>query len=422
MMRLTDTAIRNLKPQEKPYKRADGQGLYLLVQPNGKKLWRQKIRVHGQEKSLSHGAYPMVSLNQARAHRHAALQLLAEGKDPATEKQLNKARERRAASDSFRAVTLEWFTNQKPRWTAKYASRVWSRLQKDALAYLGERPISEIHTLELLDVLRRVEGRDAIDTAHRLRRYFTDIFRYAVITKRANHNPAADLAGALKTRKPLPRAAITDPRAIGPLLIALDNYHGTPVVRAALQLAPLVFTRPGELRLAEWSEFDLDAAVWRIPASKMKMGEEHIVPLSSQALSILRELKPLTGQSRYVFRSPHSHARPISNNTINAALRRLGYEKDQICAHGFRSMASTLLNELGFNPDAIERQLAHQERNKVRAAYNRAAYMGERKRMMQAWANYLDELMAAADPSRQPSLTPVSRCSSQELDNAPRPH
>lgn len=389
-MPLSDTAIRKAKSTDKPQKLADGGGLYLLLNPNGSKWWRLKFRFDGKEKLLSLGVYPDTGLAEARSKRDAARKQLALGIDPGAHRKAEKSAGAERAANSFAVVAEEWLAKQhlapatmaKARWTLNDLVNPW----------IGNRPISAIDAPEMLKLLQRIEERGAHETAHRTKQRCGQIFRYAIATGRAKHDPTADLRGALTPVAVKHRAAITDPLKMGELLRAIDSYTGGLVVRSALKLAPLLFVRPGELRQAEWPEFDLDSAQWRIPANKMKMREEHIVPLPAQAVAILRELHPLTGRGIYVFPGERSRSRPMSDGTINAALRRMGFDKDTMTGHGFRAMASTRLNEMGWAPDVIERQLAHAERNKVRAAYNRAQYLAERKKMIQTWADYLDGL------------------------------
>ncbi|MBL8224462.1 MAG: tyrosine-type recombinase/integrase [Chromatiales bacterium] len=391
-MPLTEAAIRNAKPGDRPRKLADGGGLYLLVTPAGGKLWRLKYRVQGREKTLAFGPYPAVSLKAARSALLKAKEQLASGIDPGAAKQAAKL----ASADSFEAVAREWLARRAPGWAANHASKIERRLEADVFPYIGREPVNAITAPTLLTVLRRVEARGALETAHRIHQNCGQVFRYAVATGRAERDPSGDLRGALPPTRERHHASVTDPKQVGALLLALDGYQGSHVTRCALRLAPLVFVRPGELRKAEWAEFDLDKAEWRIPAARMKARQPHVVPLSTQAVAILRELHQLTGSGRLLFPGLRSRGRPMSENTVNAALRRLGFTKDQMTGHGFRSMASTLLNEKGWNRDAIERQLAHAERNNVRAAYNFAEHLPERRRMMQAWADYLDELRESA--------------------------
>ena len=390
---LTDTAIRRAKPREKPYKLADGGGLYLLINPSGARWWRLKYRVEGREKLISLGVYPDVPLKDARERRDEARRLLASGGDPGAKRKAEKS----ADADTFEAVAREWFGKFSTGWAPTHADKVFRRLELYVFPWLGSRPVRNIAAPDVLSCLRRVEARGTLETAHRTHQHCGQVFRYAVATGRAERDPCADLRGALPPATKQHLASITDVPGVSDLLRAIDGYAGTEVARSALRLAPLVFVRPGELRGAEWSEFDLATAEWRIPAERMKARVQHIVPLSRQALAILHELQPLTGSGRYLFPSARTHERPMSNNTLNAALRRMGYTTDDMTAHGFRSMASTLLNEQGWSRDAIERQLAHGERDEVRAAYNYAEYLPERRKMMQAWADYLDGLRVGAN-------------------------
>lgn len=396
---LADISIRRAKPRDKSYRLADGGGLYLEIFPNGSKLWRLKYRrIDGKETRISLGAYPEVPAPKARQKRdEIKLRRKEQGVDPALERKMERLRAQQAAGDSFEAVAREWHKKQKPKWRDTHSEKVIRWLEADLFPWLGARPTQEVTAPELLTVLRRVEGRGAVEKAHRELNICSQVFRYAVATGRAPGDPASALRGALAPVKTTHHASLTEPAAVGELLRAIDGYSGTLISRCALQLAPLVFVRPGELRQAEWAEINLEIAEWRIPGEKMKMGDPHIVPLSQQALAILREIQPLTGRGLYVFPGERSRARPMSENTVNAALRRLGYSKDQMTGHGFRSMASTLLHEQGWNHYAIERQLAHAERNSVTAAYNYAEHMPERRTMMQAWANYLDGLKRGAD-------------------------
>jgi integrase len=391
-MSLTDVTCKNAKPREKAYKLSDDRGLYLFVRPNGSKSWRLKYRFIGKEKTLTIGLYPDISLAEARTARDKAKKQLANEIDPGLAKQVSKRCAKEAAEHSFERVAQEWYTKFSSKWSASHGEKILRRLEKDIFPWIGKRPISEITAPELLTVLRRMESRGAIETAHRANQNCGQIFRYAIASGLAERDPSADLKGAIPPPKTKHHASIINPNEIGELLRAIDGYQGGFVTKCALRLAPLVFVRPGELRHAEWSEFDLDKAEWRIPAEKMKMRVMHIVPLSTQAIEILGELKALTGNGKYLFPSVRSLKRPMSENTVLGALRRLGYTGDEMTGHGFRSMASTLLNEQGWNPDAIERQLAHGERNTVRAAYNYAEYLPERKKMMQDWADYLEGL------------------------------
>ncbi len=394
-MALSDVQIRNAKPKEKSYKIADGEGLHILVMPNGSRLWRLKYRVRGIEKQLAIGPYPQISLKEARDKRDEAKKALRSGIDPSQAKKAQKVSD--SGAHSFETIAREWFEKFSSTWSASHGERIIRRLERDIFPWLGKRPVNEIKAPDLLSVLRRIEERGAVETAHRASQNCGQVFRYAIATGRAERDPSQDLRGAIPPTKAKHHASITDPQEIGVLLRAIDGYKGGLVVRAAFRLAPLIFLRPGELRRLDWSEIDFDKKEIHIPGSKMKMKEKHIVPLSLQALEILEEIRPVTGEGRYVFPSPRSWDRPMSENAILVALRTLGYDNDQMTGHGFRSMASTLLNEQGWNRDAIERQLAHAERDEIRAAYNYAQHLPERRKMMQAWADFLDELKAGGD-------------------------
>jgi integrase len=392
---ITDTAVRNAKPKEKPYKLTDGKGLYLLVNQAGK-YWRMDYRFSGKRKTLALGVYPDVGLKEARERRDEARKLRGAGVDPGEARKAMKTSQAEIAS-TFEVVSREWFAKYSPNWAVSHAEKIIRRLERDVFPWIGRRPLREVTAPELLTVLRRIESRGALETAHRAHQNCGQVFRYAIATGRAERDPSADLRGALPPVKEKHYASITDPKAIGELLRAVENYRGSFITQCALRLAPQVFVRPGELLRAEWVEFNLEAAEWRIPAERMKLGKQHIVPLSRQAMAVLRELHPLTGSGRYVFPGARTNGRPMSENTVNAALRRLGYPKDEMTGHGFRSMASTILNEQGWHRDAIERQLAHAERNAVRAAYDYAEHLPERRKMMQAWADYLDGLATGAN-------------------------
>ena len=396
-MSLTDTKIRNARPGDKPIKIRDGRGLYLLVHPNGGKWWRFDYRFGGKRKTLSMGTYPDVSLKKARERLQTARGQVADGIDPSEHRKAQKRARQEATEHSFEVIAREWFGRQELGWAPGHASKVIRRLECDVFPYVGSKPIKEVDARTVLEVLRRVEKRGAVETAHRVRQIVGQVFRYAVATARAEGDPTYALRGALRPVKREHHPSVTEPKAIGGLLRALEGYDGQPVTKCALRLAPLVFVRPGELRHAEWSEIDLEAAEWRIPAEKMKAKAAHMVPLSRQAVEVLRELQPLTGPGRYVFPSVRTAARPMSNNTVNSALRRMGYAKDEMTGHGFRSMASTRLHEMGWPSEVIERQLAHAERNAVKAAYNYAEHLPERREMMQAWADYLDQLRDGAE-------------------------
>lgn len=408
-MALTDTTVRTAKPREKDYKLGDSGGLYLLVTPAGGKLWRLKFRTDGKERKLALGRYPEISLADARKARDAARSDVAKGADPARDKQRQKIRAKLAAENTFAAIAAEYAAKRKrdgeKGWTDSTAKRceyLLSLLEPS----LGHLPIAEIEPADVLAAVRKIERKGQLESARRTLQLASAVFRYAVSTARLASDPTRDLRGALTAPTVTHYGAITDAKRVGALLRAIDTYEGTGVAGLALRLAPHVFVRPGELRHAEWSEFDLDAGVWAIPAGKMKMRKPHHVPLSRQSVAILREVHSVTGPAGLVFPSVRSRARPMSDNTLNAALRRLGYASEEMTAHGFRAMASTLLNESGkWNPDAIERALAHGDTDKVRAAYHRGAHWQERVEMAQWWSDYLDQLRKGADvvkfPERQ---------------------
>ena len=393
---LSEIKIRTAKPKDKPYKISDVDGLYLLVTENGGKWWRFKYRFDGKEKLLSLGTYPEISLADARQRRDEARKQVAKGIDPGAVRKAMKQAETEE-TETFEVIAREWHLKFINTWSDSHAATISRRMEVDLFPRIGNRPIAEIKAPELLAVLRRVESRGVLETAHRVRTIAGQVFRYAVATGRAERDPSADLKGALPPPEKKHHAAITDPKEVAPLLRIMDGYQGHFIVKCALRLAPLFFVRPGELRHAEWAEISLDEAVWNIPATKMKMKQPHIVPLSNQAIEILKELKELTGASKYVFPSVRSFARPMSENTINAALRYMGYDKDTMTGHGFRAMARTILDEvLQERPDLIEHQLANAVRDPNGRAYNRTAHLPERRMMMQRWADYLDTLKAGA--------------------------
>jgi len=393
-MLLTDRKIRETLPGVKPIKLSDGAGLFLLVQPNGSRWWRIKFFVQGVEKQLSLGVYPTISLKRARERREDLRRQVAEGIDPSA---VRKA-EKRAQAQTFEAVAREWMAKRKAVWSTEYANNMTRRLEQHIFPWIGSKPIKTVTAADVLEALERIEKRGKAETAHRARSSCGDIFRFAVATRRAERDPTIDLKGALMPVRARHFPSVKRPEEVGALMRAIEGYDAKTIpIRAALRLLPLVFVRPGELRLAQWEEFDLAKAEWRIPGERMKMRSQHLVPLSRQALAILEELHPVTGPKGCVFPSILHAARPISDNTINSALRRLGYQRHEMTAHGFRSIASTLLNELGWNMDAIERQLSHGERNKIRGTYNFAEYLPERRKMMQAWADHLDELRTEKD-------------------------
>ncbi len=411
---LTDAKIKAAKPAGKPYKLSDGEGLYLLVQPNGARLWRFKYRYGGKEKLLAFGGYQAGSSNhvplaEARDRLTDAKRLLRGGIDPSAARKAEKSARVDRETGSFEVVAREWHAKQSERWAAGHAERVMGRLLEYVFPRIGGEQIRTLTGPQVLDALKRIEAKGRIETAHRVKESLGAIFRYAVATHRAAHDPSAALKGALATVKHKSFASITEPKKVGELLRAINGYGGSDVVRLALQLLPLVFVRPGELRGARWDEFAFDVTdppkgkkpqhpdpQWRIPAERMKMREQHIVPLSTQAVVILRELHAITGPDGYLFPSVRSKRQSISENTINAALRSAGYTKDQMTGHGFRHMASTLLHEKGYKSELVERQLSHGDRNAMRAAYNFAEYLPERRRMMQDWADYLGGLASGA--------------------------
>lgn len=392
-MALTDIKIRNAKRGAKPYKLYDERGLFLLVQPSGGKLWRLKYRFLGKEKKLSLGIYPDVSLKDARARRDEARSMLTDGMDPSREKKRKLEAAKLGNGNTFKLIGEEYIERieQEGRAAVTIGKTRWllSLMERD----IGGLPINDITPAELLGALRKVENKGHYETARRMRSLAGRIFRYAVATSRATSDPSSLLKGALITPKVRHHSAIVEPQKVGELLRAIDGFQGQPLTVIALKLTPHVFVRPGELRRAEWSEFSFNNATWTIPAEKMKMRESHVVPLSAQSLRLLESAKSLSAGQKYVFSSLYPGNRPMSENTINAALRRLGYSGKEMTAHGFRSMASTLLNESGkWNPDAIKRALGHNDRNSVRGAYHRGAHWEERANMAQWWSDHLDSL------------------------------
>jgi integrase len=402
---LSDVEVRNAKPKDKEYKLMDGFGLFLLVTPTNGKLWRLDYRYGGKRKTMAFGAYPALSLADARKRREEAKKLLANGVDPGAVRKAQKQAQTEE-KETFELIAREWHEKFKASWSSSHAHVTITRLERDVFPWIGKRPISEIDPPEVLAVLRRIESRGAGETARRMRIVCGQVFRYAVATGRAKRDPTPDLKGALSPVISRHMAALTDPKEVAPLLRAIDDYKGSFVVKCALQLAALVFVRPGELRAAQWAEIDLDAAEWNIPVERMKLplktkqerkGQSHLVPLSNQAIGILKELQPLTGHGKYVFPSHRTTSRPLSDNAVLSALRRMGFAKDEMSGHGFRAMARTILDEvLHVRPDYIEHQLAHAVRDPNGRAYNRTAHLEERRKMMQTWADYLDGLKAGA--------------------------
>lgn len=395
-MALTDTTIKTAKAKDKPYKLADEKGLFLLVSPNGSKVWRQKYRFEGKEKLLAHGSYPDVSLKSARLKRDEAREQLASGIDPSEHRKAVKAAKTVIDANSFEVICREWLENKRTVVAEAQYLKSLARLEKDAFPWLGKKPITEITAPDVLSVMRRIDERGARYSAHKIKSEISQCFRYAIATGRAERDPCPDLRGAIPPAKGENFAAITNPKEVGELLRAFDGFKGTFVVRCALRLAPMLFVRIGELRKAEWACFDLDKAEWRYLVTKTKT--EHLVPLSKQAVAILREIHALTGQGQYVF-TGRDPKKPMSEAAINAALRRMGYDtKTEITGHGFRAMARTILHEeLHQKPEVIEHQLAHAVPDALGSAYNRTKFIKERTAMMQLWADYLDRVKTGAD-------------------------
>jgi len=391
-MPLTDVFIRSLKPLEKPYKHFDGGGLHIHVTPNGSKLWRMSYRFDGKGKLLSFGEYPTVSLKDAREKREEAKKLLAQGVDPSVWKKQEKAARRIAQRDTFENIAREWFDTRTVHLTARYRQNVLMRMEKHVFPKIGKTPITQLEIPDILNVVKPIEQEGHVATARFVLQSISQIFRYAVLSGKAKHNIASDLQGVLRPVQTTHHATITNESGVGELLRRIDRYEGYYPQTCVLKLAPLVFTRPSELLGAEWKEFDFEACEWRIPAERMKMKRPHIVPLSDQALAVIKALESVTGGGRFLFPAATNPDKHIRDGRILIALRKLGYSKDEMSFHGFRSMASTLLNERGYNRDWIERQLAHCPRDSVRAAYNYAEYLPERRRMMQEWADYLTTL------------------------------
>jgi integrase len=400
---LTDLQVKRAKPKDRSYKIADGEGMYLLITTSGGKLWRLDYRYADKRKTLALGQYPDVSLSQAREQRQKARQLLAKGLDPAEVRKTEELKKIERRANTFENLALEWHKRQTDSLAQKTKQMLLSRLNNDVLPVIGDIPLSNLTPRVILkNVLRPIEGRGAIETAHRVRGLVSQILRYGVACGKCERDFTIDLRGALKPIQRTHHAALdtggtTDPKKVGALLRAIDTYDGYFVVKCALRLHPLVATRPGELRHAEWSEIDFDSATWAIPAGRMKMKNPHIVPLSPQAITILHELYSLTGEGKYLFPSIRSTRRPISNNTMNAALRRLGYTRDEIVSHGWRAIFRTLADEvLQERPEIIEAQLAHQVKDALGRTYNRTSFLAERCQLMNKWGQYLEELKTGA--------------------------
>lgn len=401
----SNATIKAIKPGDPRQRLSDGSGLYLLLfVKGGAHGWRFDYTIGAKRKTLSLGTYPATSLALARQQAQEARKQVREGVDPSEVRQAKRAEvitQRKLAElaeagiappGSFEAVAREWFTKNEPTWAESHSEKIIRRLERDVFPWIGNRPVGELKPGDILAVLKRVEERGAIETTHRVQQNCSQVFRYAVATGRAESDPSRDLRGALPAWRPEHYPTIIDPREVGQLLRDLHAYKGALITKIAMKLTPLLFVRPGELRRAEWSEINLDGAEWRIPKAKMKRRVMHIVPLSTQAVALFRELHALTGGGVWVFPGNRTNGEPMSENTVNAALRRLGYDRATLTAHGFRGMASTMLHEQGWPTDAIERQLSHVERNDVKAAYNHAEHLPKRREMMQAWADYLDQL------------------------------
>ncbi len=396
-MSLTATAVKQAKAKDKPYKLSGGKGMFLLVNTNGSKYWRFKYRYGGKEKLLALGVYPDLSLSDANDKRDEARKQLANDIDPGAAKRAKKQQQATEGKNSFKAVATEWFETRMKDKAQGYQDRTWRGLKNDLFPSLGTTPINQITAPELLMALRKVEARGAIDMAHRVKQTAGQVFRYAIATGRCERDPSADLKGALQPVNKTHFAAITDPKDVGRLLVAIDAYTGTPVVKTALQLSAILFQRPGEIRAMEWEEINWEESRWELPSSKMKMKQPHIVPLSKQAIVLLTELQRSTGRGKYVFPSARGPHRPLSDNGVRVALRTMGYDNETMSAHGFRAMARTIMDEvLNYRVDYIEHQLAHAVKDANGRAYNRTAHLDGRKKMMQGWADYLDNLKAQA--------------------------
>lgn len=395
-MPLTETGCKSFKAAEKDYKVADGKGLSLLVKTTSAKWWRFSFRYDGKSKTISMGTYPDTSLKEAREKRDEARKMLASGIDPSIHRKAVKEAQTGEVHNSFKVIALEWLALRKEEWAVSHFSKIEARMKNDVLPWLGDLPITDIKAADVLKVIKRIEARGAIETAHRTRENISQIFKYADSTDRVVRNSAENLSKYMKKPKEKHMAAIIEPDQVGGLLRQIDGYQGTFTVRCALQLAPLLFVRPGELRQAEWKDINLETAEWRFKTSKTH--QDHIVPLSRQALQILKDIRPYSGHGRYVFASPRTDERPMSSNGVLSAFRRMGIDKEEMSGHGFRAMARTLLAERLRYPEAtIEHQLAHQVRDALGRAYNRTSFLDDRKVMMQHWADYLDKLREGRD-------------------------
>jgi integrase len=424
----SDATIRAISPGDSRQRLNDGDGLFLLLFfKGGSHGWRFAYSYKGQRRLISLGTYPDTSLALARRKANEARTIVAEGRDPSGERKAEKkerleartAEGRRAAglpsSDSFEAIAREWFAVKRSGWSKSYGDKIMGRFEADVFPYIGKTPIGEVTGPMLLEVLRRIEARGVIETAHRALQDSGQVFSYAMATDKIYRNPADKLKTVLRQPAPKNFAAITDPARFGQLLKAIDRYAATPVVRAALRLAPMLLLRPGELRFAEWSEISLDAGLWTVPAARMKrevrdkmLGAPHLVPLPTQAVEVLRDLHPLTGGGKMVFRGERHHDRAMSENTVNAALRGMGFSQDEVTGHGFRATARTMLHErLGFSPEVIEAQLAHSVRDSLGRAYNRTEFLEQRKTMLQTWADYIDQLRFDGESASGPKVAPA---------------
>lgn len=403
-MALTDTTARNAKPAEKQFKLADEKGLFLLISPAGGKYWRMKYRYAAKEKTLALGVYPEVSLKEARIARDDARKLLSNGVDPGAIKKAEKVARIAAAGNSFKAVSLEWLVKQMPRWSERHHERITRRLEQYAYNDLGSLPVSEVKAPTVLAVLRKLESKRTLHTAAKVRQAIGQVMRYAVATGRAEYDPTASLKGAIETYAVKHMASVTDPKKVGAILRMFDAFDGTHTVHSALRLAPLLFARPGELRQMRWADLDMDAGLWLLDRGSMKMRRDHIVPLSSQAKAIIEEMRPFSGHLEYVFPNARDPKRPMSDAAVNAGMRRLGIDtQEELTGHGFRAMARTILRErLKFDAEIIECQLSHVKQGSLGGAYDRTQFLDDRIQMMQAWADYLDDLKAGGKVIRMP--------------------
>ncbi len=403
-MPLSDITCRNAKPSDKPYKLSDERGMFLLVNPNGSKYWRMSYRLDGKQKSLALGIYPHVSLKEAREGRDEAKKLIAADTDPNKVRKQAKITRKLATANSFKVLSEEWLGKQAPKWSPDYSKRVRAQLENNVWPWLGKEPISAIKAPAILEVLRKIEARGACDMANRVRETVGQVMRYAVATGRAEYDPTPSLRGALTVHVTKHMASVTDPNRVGEILRMFDAFEGTHTVRCALLLAPLLFCRPGELRQMRWADINIEAGIWSLDASRMKMRQKHLAPLSKQAIALIEDMRPFSGQLEYVFPNARDPKRPMSEAAINAALRRLGIDtQEELTGHGFRAMARTILRErLKFDAEIIECQLSHTKRGAHGEAYDRTKFIDERISMMQAWSDYLEDLKAGGKIIRLP--------------------